>query len=97
MLFSRKDLVRLILPLMVEQLLAITIGLADTVMVSTCGEAAISGISQVDSINVLLINIFSALATGGAIISAQYLGRNEDDNASVAAKQLIYIPPAFAL
>ncbi len=90
MLFSRKDLVRLILPLMVEQLLAITIGLADTVMVSTCGEAAISGISQVDSINVLLINIFSALATGGAIISAQYLGRNEDDNASVAAKQLIY-------
>ena len=90
MMFSRKDLVRLILPLVVEQLLAVTIGLADTVMVSICGEAAISGISQVDSINVLLINVFSALATGGAIISAQYLGRSEDDNASIAAKQLIY-------
>ena len=66
MLFSKEDLRRLLMPLMLEQLLAVTIGMMDTMMVSTCGEAAVSGISLVDSINVLLINMFSALATGGA-------------------------------
>ena len=72
-LFSKKDLQRLIIPLIIEQFLAITIGMADTVMVSSCGEAAVSGVSLVDAINILLINIFSALATGGAIISSQYI------------------------
>ena len=66
-MFSRKQLMKLILPLVVEQLLAMTIGIVDTLMVATCGEAAVSGISLVDSINILLINIFSALATGGAL------------------------------
>ena len=61
-MFSRKQLIKLILPLVVEQFLAMTIGIADTLMVATCGEAAESGISLVDSINILLINIFSALA-----------------------------------
>ena len=70
-LFTRQALLRLILPLVVEQLLAVTIGMADTVMVTSVGEAAVSGISLVDSINILLINIFSALATGGAVIAAQ--------------------------
>ena len=51
---------------MLEQVLAITVGLADTIMVSSCGEAAVSGVSLVDMINVLIINIFAALATGGA-------------------------------
>lgn len=59
MLFSKEDLRRLLMPLMLEQLLAVTIGMMDTMMVSTCGEAAVSGISLVDSINVLLINMFS--------------------------------------
>ena len=68
-MFSRKDLQRLIIPLIVEQFLSITIGMADTVMVSVCGEAAVSGVSLVDAINILMINIFSALATGGAIVS----------------------------
>lgn len=72
-MFSKKDLQRLIIPLIIEQFLAITIGMADTVMVSSCGEAAVSGVSLVDAINILLINIFSALATGGAIISSQYI------------------------
>ena len=58
MLFSGKDLRRLIIPLVIEQILAVTIGMADTVMVSSVGEAAVSGISLVDTINVLLINIF---------------------------------------
>ena len=64
MMFSAKELRRLILPLVVEQVLLITVGMADTVMVSSVGEAAISAISLVDSINILLINVFSALGTG---------------------------------
>ena len=88
-LFTRQALLRLIIPLVVEQLLAVTIGMADTVMVTSVGEAAVSGISLVDSINILLINIFSALATGGAVIAAQYLGRRDRRSACTAAKQLL--------
>ena len=90
-MFSRKDLSRLILPLVVEQFLAMTIGIADTLMVATCGEAAVSGISMVDSINILLINVFSALATGGAIVCSQYIGKSQPDQARKAAKQLVLI------
>ena len=76
-MFSNKDLRKLIIPLVIEQLLAVTIGMADTVMVSSCGEAAVSGISLVDSINFLLITLFSSLATGGAVIASQYIGRGD--------------------
>src|SRR5699024_11017550 len=88
-MFSRKDLQRLIISLLVEQFLSITIGMADTVMVSVCGEAAVSGVSLVDAINILMINIFSALATGGAIVSSQYIGREDLGKACEAAKQLV--------
>ena len=81
-MFSKKDLQRLIVPLIIEQFLSITIGMADTVMVSVCGEATVSGVSLVDAINILLINIFSALATGGAIVSSQYIGREEPSSSS---------------
>lgn len=97
MLFSGKDLRRLIIPLVIEQILAVTIGMADTVMVSSVGEAAVSGISLVDTINVLLINIFSALAAGGAVVAAQYMGRKDHDNANAAAKQLILSTTAVSL
>lgn len=96
-MFSRRQLVHLILPLMGEQFLAVTIGLSDTFMVSSVGEAAVSGISLVDSINVLLIQIFSALATGGAVVAAQYLGREERQNACTAAKQLLYSITAMSI
>ena len=96
-MFSRKQLVKLILPLMVEQLLAMTIGIADTLMVATCGEAAVSGISLVDSINILLINIFSALATGGAIICSQLIGKEQIQDAKKAAKQLLLVTAVLSL
>lgn len=95
-MFTNHDLRRLIFPLIVEQVLAVTIGMADTVMVSGSGEAAVSGIALIDVINVLLINIFSALATGGAVVSSQYLGKQKPENACVAAKQLMYVTFAFS-
>lgn len=96
MLFTRRDLAALIIPLIIEQLLAITIGMADTMMVASVGEAAVSAVSLVDSINILLINIFSALATGGAVIASQYLGRNDEGTACLAAKQLTYAVTALS-
>lgn len=90
-LFDNRALMRLILPLMVEQLLAITIGMADTVMVSSLGEAAVSSISLVDNVNILLINIVSALTTGGAVVASQYLGHGEPEKACDSARQLYHL------
>ena len=90
LLFSRDALIRLIVPLIIEQLLLMTVGMADTVMVTTAGEATVSGVSLVDNINTLIIQIFSALSTGGAVVVAQYLGRQETRSAKTAAKQLLY-------
>lgn len=97
LLFSKRDLRRLIIPLIIEQTLSITIGMADSMMVSNVGEAAISGINLVDSINNLLIGIFSALATGGTVIVSQYLGRRERDYANQAAKQLLLAVTCISL
>ena len=69
-LFTRKQLIALLLPLIAEQALSVTIGLADTLMVSSVGEAAVSGVSLVDSFNVLMIQLLSALATGGAVVAS---------------------------
>ena len=76
-LFSNQALWWLIAPLVVEQILAVTVGMVDTVMVSSAGEAATSGVSLVDMINTLIINIFAAIATGGAVVSSQYLGQKD--------------------
>lgn len=88
--FSRKALMQLILPLVLEQFLSVAIGMADTIMVSTAGEAAVSGVSLVDSLNVLLIQVFGALATGGAVVCSQYIGRQDRKMACNAARQLYY-------
>lgn len=90
-LFSREKLLRLIFPLVVEQLLSVTVGMADMIMVSGAGEAAVSGISLVNTICNLLIMMFSALASGGAVISAQYLGSNNREDACKSANQLVLI------
>ncbi len=96
-LFSRRDLLWLILPLGVEQLLNMTVGIADTIMVASVGEAAVSGISLVDNLNNLVIFIMAALSTGGAVVISQYMGRGDLKNARESAKQLLYVAFAVSL
>ena len=87
--FTARDLRQLVVPLVVEQLLAITVGLSDSLMVAQVGEAAMSAVSLVDTVNVLLVNAFAALATGGAVIAGQYLGRREPGKAGHSGQQLL--------
>lgn len=88
LLFSDHDLKVLLVPLMIEQLLNSLMGTIDTIMVSNVGSAAISAVSLVDSINVLVIQVFAALAAGGTIICSQYLGRKEPQAGNRAAQQV---------
>lgn len=88
-LYSNTELTRLILPLIMEQFLAILVGMLDTVMISGVGEAAVSGVSLVDNINILVINIFSALATGGAVVAGHALGQKNRDQAGQSAWQMV--------
>ena len=90
-MFSNRALGALILPLVVEQVLAITVGMVDTMMISYAGEAAISGVSLVDMINTVIINIFAAVATGGSVVISQYIGKKSKDRACSAADQLMMI------
>ena len=89
-LFSNRELANLIGPLVIEQLLAVFVGMADSIMVANVGEAAVSGVSLVDNIMILIINIFAALATGGAVVAGQYLGRKDEKSACKAATQLVW-------
>ena len=88
MLFSGKDLRKLIIPLMFEQLLAVLVGLVDTLMVSQSGEAAVAGVALVDNINRLIIQVMAALATGGAVVCSQYIGKGRDDESRKSGAQL---------
>lgn len=88
-MFTKQDLRRLILPLIIEQILLVAVGMADTIMISSVGEAAVSGVSLVDNVNVLLINLFTALATGGAVVAGHSLGEGSKERASEAAEQLL--------
>lgn len=89
-LFDNKALLVLIVPLVIEQLLAVFVGMADSIMIASVGEAAVSGVSLVDQIMILLINVFAALATGGAVVAGQYLGQKKLDEACRSATQLIW-------
>ncbi len=97
MLFSDRDLRKLIVPLVVEQLLAVTIGMADTLMVASCGEAAVSGISLVDTISILLVGLFGAMASGGAVVAAQYIGKKDREMVGKASTQLFLAVGIFSL
>ena len=95
--FSNRALKRLIAPMIIEQFLAILVGMSDSIMVATVGEHAVSGVSLVDNIFVLLIYLFAALATGGAVVMGQYLGQNKHEKANRAVNQLILFTALFAI
>ena len=88
-MFSNKDLKNLIVPLFLEQLLMALVGIADVFVIGFVGEAAVSGVSLVNSFNTIFINLFTALASGGAVVISQYIGRKEEKHAGEAATQLL--------
>ena len=96
-MFSGRDLRKLLIPLIIEQVLMSFMGMADTMMVSNVGEAALSAVSLADSINVLVINLFAALATGGTIICAQYIGNKNDRAAHNSSNQVMLSVIAISL
>lgn len=95
-MFSNKALKKLILPLIIEQILIMAVGVADTVMVSYAGEVAISGVGLVDMFNNLIITVLAAIDAGGAIIVSQYIGNKDRKNANIASSQLLTITIVIA-
>lgn len=95
--FDRKFLIKLVMPLIIEQILAVSVGMADMIMVSGTGETAVSGVSLVNTISNLLIYVFTALATGGAVVAAQAVGAKRKDMANVVSNQLVLICFAVSL
>ncbi len=96
-LFSNHDLKVLIVPLFLEQLLTVLVGIADTFMVSYAGEAAVSGVSLVNMFNTVFIYLFSALTAGGAVVISQYIGNGHGKNGRTACGQLIMAASVFSL
>lgn len=88
-MFSNRDLKRMIVPLFLEQLLMALVGIADVFVIGYVGEAAVSGVSLVNAFNTIFINLFTALASGGAVVISQYIGRQERERAGMAASQLL--------
>ena len=97
MLYTNKDLKKLILPLVMEQFLTLLVGMADTIMISGVGEAAVSGVSLVDTINVLVINVFVAFGTGGAVVAGHFLGQKDSPKACKAAWQTTFFSVLLAI
>ena len=97
LLFTRRQIITLLLPLIGEQILSGIMGIADTMMVTGVGETAISAVSIVDSINTLVLNLLAALAAGGVIVCAQYLGRRDLENANRAARQVLLVSVSVGL
>lgn len=89
--FENRRLFALILPILVEQLLTMLVGIADTLMVSYVGEAAVSGVSLVNQLNNVFVFVFGAVASGGAVVASQYIGREDQENGIVAASQLLMV------
>ncbi len=96
-LFSNRQLVKLIIPLVIEQGLTVLVGMADSVMVSTVGEAVISGVSLVDMIMAVILVLYAALATGGAVVTSQFLGARDYEKARRSAGQLVLMAAALGI
>ncbi len=90
-MFTNKDLKNMIIPLFFEQLFVMLVGIADTFVVSYCGEAAVSGVSLVNSFNTIFIYLFTALASGGAVVISQYIGNKDQENSIKSSSQLLMI------
>ncbi len=88
-MFTNSDLKKLIIPLFLEQLLLALVGIADVFIIGFVGEAAVSGVSLVNSFNTIFINLFTALASGGAVVISQYIGREDKKRAGEASSQLL--------
>ena len=88
-MFTKKELRSLLIPLVLEQILTGIMGVADTFMVSNVGEAAVSGVALVDSVNMLVVYFFGALAAGGTIVCSQYIGHGDDLDANHASRQVM--------
>ena len=95
--FSNQHLKEMIVPLFFEQLLIMLVGMADTLVVSYAGESAVSGVSLVNQFNTIFIYLFTALASGGAVIISQYIGRNKKDAAGASASQLLLFSTGFSM
>ena len=95
--FSNKQLKEMIVSLFFEQLLIMLVGMADTLVVSYAGESAVSGVSLVNQFNTIFIYLFTALASGGAVIISQYIGRNKKDAAGASASQLLLFSTGFSM
>ena len=97
LLFTNKMLVSMTIPIILDALLTIAAGMVDSAMVSSAGEAAVSAVSLVDSINILFITAFSGIAVGGSVVTSQYIGKRDYKNATVSANQLLYAASALAV
>ena len=97
LLFSDKDLKNMIVPLFFEQLLVMLVGIVDTFVISYAGEAAVSGVSLVNMFNTIFIYLFTALASGGAVIISQYIGNKDQNNSNKSSSQLLMFSTIFSL
>ena len=96
-LFSNRDLKKMIVPLFLEQLLVVLVGMADTLVISYTGEAAVSGVSLVNQFNTIFIYLFTALASGGAVVISQYIGSGDNRGAGKSASQLLMFSSVFSV
>ena len=96
-LFTNKMLVGMTVPIVLDSVLGIMAGMVDSAMVSSAGEAAVSAVSLVDSINLLFVSAFSGMAIGGSVVTSQYMGKRDYKHASVSANQLLYLATSIAL
>ena len=90
MLFSRRDLIKITLPLIIQQILSVMVGMINSIMVSSSGEEAVSGVSLINTLDILLMLFFTALVTGGSVVVSQFLGKKDMKLVQASVKQLIY-------
>lgn len=97
MMFSNKDLKNMIVPMFFEQLLVMLVGIVDTFVISYAGESAVSGVSLVNSFNTIFIYLFTALASGGAVVISQYIGKKDKENSVKSSSQLFMFSTIFSI